>query len=96
MRINGHVLPSPSQQWTPFFEEFFFHTSRYFSARLHELQRLAGEEETQLEDFHAEELTDAQRFVLSWMMTAELDKSHAKDVLHVLNRFHQLEKLKNQ
>ncbi len=94
MRINGHLLPSPSQQWAPFFEEFFFHTSRYYAARLHELQQMAEEDDARLEDFHASELTDTQRFVLSWMMTSELDKTHARNVLHVLNRFHQLDKKK--
>ena len=91
MRINGHVLPSPSEQWAPFFEEFFFHTSRYFPQRLCELQKIAGKECAQLYDFHAEELTNTQRFVLSWMMTTPVDRQNVESVLKVLERFHDLD-----
>lgn len=92
MRINGHTLPSPSEDWSPFFEEVFFHTSRYFPARLNDLQKIAGLEQCCLQDFHAGELTDAQRFVLSWMMTASLDEAHVKQVLQVMERFHELDR----
>ena len=92
MRVNGHVLPGPNDNWAPFFEEFFFHTSRYFPTCLSELQKIAGMKSSMLYDFNAGELSDAQRFVLSWMMTSQLDRPHAEEVLKVLEKFHQLDR----
>ena len=95
MRVNGHVLPAPNDPWGPFFEEIFFHTSRYFPTCLNELQKIAGKDGGRLHGFNAAELTDAQRFVLSWMMTSQLDQPHVEEVLKVLETFHQLDKEKH-
>lgn len=95
MRISGHLFPNPSHQWEPFFEEIFFHTSRYFSCRLKDLLEIAGKPCSKLYDFNAAELNAAQRFVLAWMMTDALDKAHARNLLSVLEIFHDLEKSKH-
>ena len=92
MRVNGHLYPPPHPAWGTYSEELFFYTSRYFNQALQQMQKTARIHSIDLDGYHASELSDVQRFVLAWMLSAPPTARNMAEVLHTVEKFHQIDR----
>lgn len=90
MHVNGKLYPRPHPDWAAYSDELFFYTSRYFENIVARLQQISELDEVHLQGYHASELNNAQRFVLAWLLNMPMNSASAREVLHVLEIFHEL------